>query len=59
MADPDASMEDEKPPAPSPRDVVKVLAELGYVYKAPEGGSVSDERLTQVDDETKGFEWKG
>ncbi len=50
MADPEASMEDEKPPAPSPRDVVKVLAELGYVYKAPEGGSVSDERLTQVQD---------
>ena len=57
MADADASTEDAKPP--SPKDVVKVLAELGYVYKAPEGGSVSDERLTQVDDETKGFEWKG
>ena len=53
----DATREDAKPP--SPKDVVKVVAELGYVYKAPEGGSVSDERLTQVDDETKGFEWKG
>ena len=53
----DASTEDAKPP--SPKDVVKVLAELGYVYKVPEGGTVSDERLTQVDDETKGFEWKG
>ena len=59
MADPDASTEEKDPKPPSPRDVVKVLAELGYVYKAPEGGSVSDERLTQVDDETKGFEWKG
>ena len=57
MADADACTEDAKPP--SPKDVVKVLAELGYVYKAPEGGTVSDERLTQVDDETKGFEWKG
>ena len=55
--DQDATREDAKPP--SPKDVVKVLAELGYVYKAPEGGSVSDERLTQVEDETKGFEWKG
>ena len=63
MDDMDEAMADapaaEEPQPPSPKDVVDVLAELGYAYRAPEGGSVSDERLVQLDNDTKGFEWKG